>query len=66
MEKTVSFTHEEATALLEMSLCTNIPDKDEVANSTHPGVRRNSSSSAVRGPVPCISVGYSISSDTRS
>ena len=33
MEKTVSFTHEEATALLEMSLCTNIPDKDEVANS---------------------------------
>src|ERR1039458_4465572 len=31
--------------------------KDDVAKSTQLGVARNSSSSALRGPVPCISVG---------
>lgn len=33
MEKSVSFTHEEATALLEMSLCASAPGSNEAANN---------------------------------
>lgn len=33
MEKNVSFTHEEATALLELSLCASVPNSDEAIDS---------------------------------
>lgn len=33
MEKTVSFTYEEATVLLEMSLCAVLPGTDGAADS---------------------------------
>ncbi|MBP6963528.1 MAG: hypothetical protein KBC96_03885 [Armatimonadetes bacterium] len=33
MEKSISFTHEEATALLEMSLCASGPGSSEAADS---------------------------------
>ncbi len=33
MEKSIGFTHDEATALLEMSLCTTMHDGDDAADS---------------------------------